>query len=102
MKNSEDDYSHVPKQREELEQVLHKLEIQLEELDEMFKTAENNKATTALYTDNNEWISLEERELNLLRNRDSKKEERNEDYSKETKRLFSQPMYNTDHRYRKS
>lgn len=84
------------KKIEVLENVLHRLEEQLEEYDSMFNTAEANRMTDSLYIGNKEWIALNEAESDCLKQRERNKVNRDENYAKEVKRLNSQFNNNID------
>lgn len=82
--------------QEKIEDVLHRLEVQLEECDSMFKVAQANRMSDALFIDNKEWIALDEAESNCLLKHERIKDNRDEDYAKEAKRLRSQYINKTD------
>lgn len=82
--------------QEKIEDVLHRLEVQLEECDSMFKAAQANRMSDALFIDNKEWIALNEAESDCLKQRERNKVNRDENYAKEVKRLHSQFNNNID------
>lgn len=96
MKNIDSNAFHNPAKKEVLEDVLHRLKVQLEECDSMFIVAEANRMSDALYIDNKEWIALDEAESNCLMKHERIKDNRDEDYAEEVKRLHSQFANNID------